>query len=145
MPILTMPDTPGSPHDVRAVRASRRLFIAASCCALLAACVSPAKPDPAVQHRISFTWNGVAHRSVDAPLAQVRAAAISALAMYSMRVDALGVTPRGESIKAHAREQRVLIELDRQGRGKTVLHVTAERTLATDLIIEALRVLGPES
>jgi hypothetical protein len=116
---------------------------------MLGACsLAPRADDPRAAG-IGYTLGGTAYRDFAAPLARVKTASIAAVATYSMRVEALGVTPNGESIRARGQRGAVLVEVEREGRARTQLRVTAtgasgvDRAFATDLIIETVRVLGP--
>jgi hypothetical protein len=115
----------------------------------LAACsLAPRSDDPRAAG-IGYTLGGTAYRDFEARLDPVKAAAIAALATYSMRVEALGILPNGESIRARGPRGTVLVELEREGRKRTQLRVAAsgasgvDRDFETDLIIEAVRVLEP--
>jgi len=116
---------------------------------LLAGCgLAPRSDDPRAAG-IGYTLGGTAYRDFESRLDPVKAAAIAALATYSMRVEALGILPNGESVRARGPRGSVLVELEREGRKQTQLRVTAngasgvDRDFETDLIIEAVRALEP--
>ncbi len=115
----------------------------------LAACsLAPRSDDPRAAG-IGYTLGGTAYRDFSARLDPVKAAAIAALATYSMRVEALGILPNGESVRARGARGTVLVELEREGARRTQLRVTAtgasgvDRDFETDLIIEAAQTLEP--
>ena len=115
----------------------------------LAGCsLAPRSDDPRAAG-IGYTLGGTAYRDFGARLDRVKAATVAALATYSLRVEALGLLPNGESIRARGQRGTVLVELEREGPKRTQLRVAAsgasgvDRAFETDLIIEAVRVLEP--
>ncbi|MDH4192406.1 MAG: hypothetical protein OEW21_19645 [Betaproteobacteria bacterium] len=118
------------------------VWMALAAVLLIAACtVSPRSDDPRAAG-IRYSFGGAASREFDVSLARVKAATTAALAAHHLRLEALGILPSGESLRARGPRATVLVELEREGRARTRMRVTArgkegiDRRLETDLIID---------
>lgn len=98
---------------------------------------------------VSYTMDGVAYRTLSAPLAEVETAALAALDHMGIKVDKTERTDEGKSIKASGFDRQIEVELQVIGSRTTRIRSVAkdgvffkDRATATEIILQTESILN---
>ncbi len=121
-------------------------------CAALALALLGAGLGVATEQAITYTLNGVASRTLTAPLPRVRRAALKALRRMGIKVQRRERTEYGEIIKAIGTNRRIEVRLEpitpRSTRMRTVAKrgfFLRDRATAKEIILQTERILKGRS
>ncbi|MBI2988114.1 MAG: DUF3568 family protein [Deltaproteobacteria bacterium] len=98
---------------------------------------------------VSYTLDGIAYRTVTAPLPQVETAALTALDRMGIKIESKGNTEQGRLIAASGAERQIEVELEAVSPKTTRIRTVAkqgvffkDRATATEIILQTEKVLN---
>ncbi len=98
---------------------------------------------------VSYTMDGIAYRTLSAPLPEVETATLAALEHMGLRVDRTEKTDEGKAIKATGFDRQIEVELQVIGSRTTRMRSVAkdgvffkDRATATEIILQTERILN---
>jgi len=98
---------------------------------------------------VSYTMDGIAYRTLSAPLPEVETAALAALKHMGIRIDKTEKTEEGKAIKATGFDREIEVELQVVGTRTTRIRSVAkdgvffkDRATATEIILQTERILN---
>ncbi len=98
---------------------------------------------------VSYTLDGIAYRTVTAPLPQVENAALTALNRMGIKIESKGDTEQGRLIAASGADRQIEVELEAVSPKTTRIRTVAkqgvffkDRATATEIILQTEKVLN---
>ena len=98
---------------------------------------------------VSYTMDGIAYRTLSAPLPEVETATLPALQHMGIRVDATEKTEEAKAIKATGVDRQIEVQLQVVGTRTTRIRSVAkegvffkDRATATEIILQTERILN---
>ena len=98
---------------------------------------------------VAYTLDGVAYRTVTAPLPQVESAALTALGRMGIKIESKKKTEQGKLIAASGADREIEVELEAVSTKTTRIRAVAkqgvffkDRATATEIILQTEKVLN---
>ena len=98
---------------------------------------------------VAYTLDGVAYRTVTAPLPQVESAALTALGRMGIKIESKKKTEKGKLIAASGADREIEVELEAVSTKTTRIRAVAkqgvffkDRATATEIILQTEKVLN---
>ena len=128
------------------------LLVLLNGCAAFALALLGATAGVATEQAVSYTMNGVASRTLTAPLPRVRRATLTALRRMGIKVEGREKTEYGEFIKATGRNRRIEVKLEPITPKSTRMRTVAkrgfflrDRATATEIILQTEKIIKGKS
>jgi len=125
------------------------IFILHGCAAGLGLTLLGVGAGVATGTSVSYTLDGVAYRTLTAPLPKVELATRTALDRMGIKIEATSAIEQGKAIKAVANDRDIEIELEMVSNKTTRIRTVAkqgiffkDRATATEIIIQTEKALG---